>query len=795
MATVRRVSSSGTAALDSICMYTTPGSDHEHNMEPVSSESIVSVSPTDHPTSPTLLEPQPTVAHPEKRVEATQKPLVLSDSIVKKKDVKRTKKRENDVVKDKGSKVRRKSSDLKPKTKDKTKEKVRIKAVSEKDIDKERTKRKRSKTPSQTHGKTKRKKHVPGDHQKLASSSGKSYFKRRRSSSSPSPVRGKALPLSYQNRSPDELRHRSITPDYRVDKNWQRNSEYRSTSKYYDDISSPSSDGYDHRSNRCQNSRRDVKDRREKDRYTSRSPDYRSPQNRYNRYGYSRSPSPYRSRRESPPYWSPSPPPRYSSRHRRSPYSPYNSPRRTRNAHSPPYRSKRTPISPPPWERRRVYSPRYRSRSRSPFYRTPPSPRMRRSPPRYRSPGLSRRSPFSPRMQQRSPSPYRHWGQSPRRRSPSPPPRKLRLRHTPPSPPRHTRQSTGRRRRSPVSPAWHKRESLSPRVLSPNRRDKVAISRQIPAPKPTSNNASDKKEERSLKGPRTPPMEVEESTNAASTVESAAVTPGDLKKSKGDDNCKSTGKKVATSKEPPPPPPPPPAPPPPDEQPPPLPSEPPPPPPPPEDNPPPPPVPLPPTIPPPPSLIYLQSQSSLLPPPPPPPPPPPSSPPALSSTLPSTTLPALSVKVKPLTPPLELLLLKKEPRCIEAFHIIAQIGEGTFGQVYKAKDTATDEIVALKKVRTDHEKEGFPISAVREIKILRQLKHENIVNLKEIVSDKPRAADLKRDRGEQFSDSYYYNDCDCVIYMRIMCKVLLYLWSLLGSANVSHAKFYHAHFS
>ena len=167
--------------------------------------------------------------------------------------------------------------------------------------------------------------------------------------------------------------------------------------------------------------------------------------------------------------------------------------------------------------------------------------------------------------------------------------------------------------------------------------------------------------------------------------------------------------------------------PPPDEAPP-LPSEPPPPPP--EDNPPLPPVPLPPTIPPPPATNLLLSKPVTPPPPPPPPP-----------------LP-VPVKTRPLTPPPELLLLKKEPRCIEAFSIISQIGEGTFGQVYKAKDTATDEIVALKKVRTDNEREGFPISAVREIKILRQLKHENIVNLKEIVSDKPHAADLKRDKGQ-----------------------------------------------
>ena len=55
--------------------------------------------------------------------------------------------------------------------------------------------------------------------------------------------------------------------------------------------------------------------------------------------------------------------------------------------------------------------------------------------------------------------------------------------------------------------------------------------------------------------------------------------------------------------------------------------------------------------------------------------------------------------------------------------------------------------MALKKVRTDNEKEGFPITAVREIKILRQLSHCNIVNLKEIVTDKPNAQDFRKDKG------------------------------------------------
>lgn len=62
------------------------------------------------------------------------------------------------------------------------------------------------------------------------------------------------------------------------------------------------------------------------------------------------------------------------------------------------------------------------------------------------------------------------------------------------------------------------------------------------------------------------------------------------------------------------------------------------------------------------------------------------------------------------------------------------MGEGTYGVVFRAKDTNTNAIVALKKIKLENEDEGVPSTAMREISILKELQpHPNIVQLKEVV--------------------------------------------------------------
>ena len=71
-------------------------------------------------------------------------------------------------------------------------------------------------------------------------------------------------------------------------------------------------------------------------------------------------------------------------------------------------------------------------------------------------------------------------------------------------------------------------------------------------------------------------------------------------------------------------------------------------------------------------------------------------------------------------------------RFVTEFEKLNRIGEGTYGIVYRARDTKTGEIVALKKMRMEREKDGIPISGLREITILLACDHENIVTMKEI---------------------------------------------------------------
>lgn len=70
---------------------------------------------------------------------------------------------------------------------------------------------------------------------------------------------------------------------------------------------------------------------------------------------------------------------------------------------------------------------------------------------------------------------------------------------------------------------------------------------------------------------------------------------------------------------------------------------------------------------------------------------------------------------------------------IQQYEPVAEIGEGAYGKVYKARDLKNGgRFVALKRVRVQTEEEGMPLSTIREVAVLRQLEsfeHPNVVRL------------------------------------------------------------------
>ena len=73
-------------------------------------------------------------------------------------------------------------------------------------------------------------------------------------------------------------------------------------------------------------------------------------------------------------------------------------------------------------------------------------------------------------------------------------------------------------------------------------------------------------------------------------------------------------------------------------------------------------------------------------------------------------------------------------RTVYNYTRLNHIEEGTYGVVFRARCNTTGEIYALKKLKLEEEKQGFPITSLREVMALMiGGRHENVVGIKEIV--------------------------------------------------------------
>uniref|UniRef100_A0A8C7F5C5 cyclin-dependent kinase n=1 Tax=Oncorhynchus kisutch TaxID=8019 RepID=A0A8C7F5C5_ONCKI len=119
---------------------------------------------------------------------------------------------------------------------------------------------------------------------------------------------------------------------------------------------------------------------------------------------------------------------------------------------------------------------------------------------------------------------------------------------------------------------------------------------------------------------------------------------------------------------------------------------------------------------------------------------------------------------------------------LETYIKLDKLGEGTYATVFKGRSKLTDNLVALKEIRLEHE-EGAPCTAIREVSLLKDLKHANIVTLHDIVhTDKSLTLvfeyldkDLKQ----------YMDDCGNIMSMH---NVKIFLFQILRGLAYCHKR-------
>ncbi|MED6268322.1 Cyclin-dependent kinase 16 [Characodon lateralis] len=119
---------------------------------------------------------------------------------------------------------------------------------------------------------------------------------------------------------------------------------------------------------------------------------------------------------------------------------------------------------------------------------------------------------------------------------------------------------------------------------------------------------------------------------------------------------------------------------------------------------------------------------------------------------------------------------------LETYIKLDKLGEGTYATVFKGRSKLTDNLVALKEIRLEHE-EGAPCTAIREVSLLKDLKHANIVTLHDIIhTDKCLTLvfeylekDLKQ----------YLDDCGSIMSIH---NVKIFLFQLLRGLAYCHRR-------
>lgn len=130
---------------------------------------------------------------------------------------------------------------------------------------------------------------------------------------------------------------------------------------------------------------------------------------------------------------------------------------------------------------------------------------------------------------------------------------------------------------------------------------------------------------------------------------------------------------------------------------------------------------------------------------------------------------------------------------IESYRILDKLGEGTFGQVHRAVHVETGTAVALKEILLHNKEDGMPITALREIRILKSLRHENVLELLDMAVKHGKREERRR---ASFSMVTPYMDHDLAGLLQndkvklTIPHIKCYMGQLLEGINYLHQSHY-----
>ena len=107
---------------------------------------------------------------------------------------------------------------------------------------------------------------------------------------------------------------------------------------------------------------------------------------------------------------------------------------------------------------------------------------------------------------------------------------------------------------------------------------------------------------------------------------------------------------------------------------------------------------------------------------------------------------------------------------LSRYEKISFLGEGQFATVYKARDVTTGNIVAVKKIKLgsrSEAKDGINRTALREIKLLQEIQHDNIIRLSDVFGHKSNVS-LVMD----------FMDTDLEVIIKVSCLHLFNMYRL-----------------